>query len=344
LVLSVYLFNLSPIAWYATLTWIALGTLFYGVYARRSEAMPEPVRIIHEEIVAVTGYSVLVPVATTAQARLLGLLGSAVASDRGGEVFALHVVRVPRQLGISDGRFFLKQGKPILETVIEVARQWDVPVHTMIRLGRTVANAILETTRERGADLMILGWPGYTDTPEAAFGSVIDLITQDPPCDLAVVRFRKRELPRRILVPTAGGPHAALAIELAISQARQFKVETGEDAIITLLYVLLEGADEIAMAWARRMLRDVASRYDYTLEQKIVLAPDVVTGILQEAESHSLLMIGATGERLFEQRLFGSIPERVARETSKTVIMTKRYWRFKSLLSRVGMGRPARGR
>jgi len=334
LVLSVYLFTLSPVAWYATLTWIGLGTLFYVTYARRAAPMPEPVRVIHEEIVAVTRYSVLVPVANHSQARLLGILGSAVAKDRGGEVFALHVVRVPRQLGITDGRFFLKQGKPILETVIEEARQRDVPVHTMIRLGRTVASAILETARERRADLMMLSWPGYTETPEAAFGSVIDLVAKNPPCDLAVVRFRKRELPRCILVATAGGPHAALAIELAISQARQFEAETGEEATVTLLYVLPEEADEFASAWAKRLLADVASHYDYPLAQRVVRAPDVVTGILQEAETCNLLMIGATGGRLFEQRLFGSIPERVARGTTRTVIMTKRYWRLKSLLGR----------
>jgi len=66
-----------------------------------------------------------------------------------------------------------------------------------------------------------------------------------------------------------------------------------------------------------------------------VRAPGVVAGILQEAETCNLLMVGATGERLFEQRLFGSIPERVAREATKTVIMTKRYWRLKSLVGRV---------
>ncbi len=335
LVLSVYLFNLSPIAWYATLVWIGLGVPFYLGYVRRVEAMPEPVRVIHEEIVSVADYSVLVPVANHSQARLLGILGSAVAKDRGGEVFALHVVRVPRQLGITDGRFFLRQGKPILETVIEEARQRDVPVHTMIRLGRTVANAIIETTRERGTDLMILGWPGYTETPEAAFGSVIDLVAQTPPCDLAVVRFRKRESPRCIMVPTAGGPHAELAIELAISQARQFKIESGEEAVITLLHILPEEADQVALARAERLLTDVASHHDYPLQKRVARAPDPASGILRETEQCNLLMIGATGEGLFEQRLFGSIPERVARESTKTVIMTKRYWLLKSLLSRV---------
>jgi amino acid transporter/nucleotide-binding universal stress UspA family protein len=335
LVLSVYLFKLSPIAWYATLIWIGMGLLFYLVHVRRTEAMPEPIRIIHEEIIAVTDYSVLIPVAGAVQARLLGILGSAVAKDRGGEVFALHVVRVPRQLGITDGRFFLRQGKPVLETVIEEAGKRDVPVHTMIRLGRTIASAIMETARERGTDLMMLSWPGYTETPEAAFGSVIDLVAKNPPCDLAVVRFRKREPPRCIVVATAGGPHAGLAVELAISQARQFKADTGEDGTITLLHVLPEDADEIAMAWARRLLFDIARRYDYPLAQKVIRAPDPVSGILRETKECNLLMIGATGERLSEQRLFGSIPERVARESTKTVIMTKRYWRLKSLVSRI---------
>jgi len=335
LFLSVYLFNLSPIAWYTTLIWIGVGILFYVAHAARAEAMPEPARIIHEEIVAVTEYSVLIPVADVHQARLLAALGSTVAKDRSGELFALHVVRVPPQLDITDGRYFLRQGKPILETVIEEASKLDVPVRTMIRLGRTPASAILETARERGTDLMILSWPGYTQTPDAAFGSVIDLIAKNPPCDLAVIRFRKREPPRCILVATAGGPHAEVAIGLAISQARQFQAESGEDATITLLHVVPEDADEVALARAERLLSDVAGHYDYPLAQRVVRAPGVVAGILQEAETCNLLMVGATGERLFEQRLFGSIPERVAREATKTVIMTKRYWRLKSLVGRV---------
>jgi hypothetical protein len=46
---------------------------------------------------------------------------------------------------------------------------------------------------------------------------------------------------------------------------------------------------------------------------------------LEETEKHTLVIIGATEERLFEQRLFGSVPQRVARECDKTVIMVKRY-------------------
>jgi nucleotide-binding universal stress UspA family protein len=67
----------------------------------------------------------------------------------------------------------------------------------------------------------------------------------------------------------------------------------------------------------------------------VVRAPDVVTGILREAESHNVVMVGASAQGLFDQRIFGSIPETVARECTKTVIMTKRYWPLKSRLARL---------
>jgi nucleotide-binding universal stress UspA family protein len=79
------------------------------------------------------------------------------------------------------------------------------------------------------------------------------------------------------------------------------------------------------MAGGYDLLHSLAAGFDYPLEALVVTAPDVVTGILREAEEHNLVIIGATEERLFEQRLFGSISEQVARECSKTVIMVKRH-------------------
>jgi nucleotide-binding universal stress UspA family protein len=150
-----------------------------------------------------------------------------------------------------------------------------------------------------------------------------------------VVRFRKREPPRRILIPTAGGPHAALAIDLAIAQARQYREESGEESIITIFHVLPEEATPAQEARACRILEEQGRHYDYPLVCRVTRASSVVDGILREAEDHNLVMVGASAERLFEQRLFGSIPEKVARECPKTVIMVKRYWPLKSRLNRL---------
>ncbi len=322
--LIVYLFRLSPEAWYVGGLWIVSGLIFYVAYASRTEPMKEPFKIIHQEIVSTKRYSVLIPVADDRQARLLGVLASAIAKDKDGEIFALHVVRVPRQLGITDGRFFLKQGKPILESVIAEARALDIPVNTMIRFGRDVSQAIIDTARERDSNLMLLSWLGSTSTQGKAFGSVIDAISKTPPCDLAMIRFREREEPQRILVPTAGGPNSSLALELAISQAREYEREKGMKPHVTALYVA-RGGNPRLMELGERILARVIAPYDYPIEPKVVSAPGILEGILQHAEEHNLVVLGATEGGFFEQLLFGALPAQVARECSKTVMIVKRY-------------------
>ena len=52
---------------------------------------------------------------------------------------------------------------------------------------------------------------------------------------------------------------------------------------------------------------------------------DIVDGIVKESAKHDLVVIGTTGERLFEQILVGTIPERVALRAPVTVMMVKGY-------------------
>jgi nucleotide-binding universal stress UspA family protein len=328
LILAIYQFTFQPVAWYISLGWIAVGLVIYYYYTARVEAAeaPEEALIVHEEVLASKQYSVLIPVANEQQAHRLAILGTVIASEEDGEVLALHVVRLPVQLVLNEARQFLAQGKLLMDIVIREARAFDVPVHTMIRVGRHTASAIFDTARQRNSNLIILGWPGHSKSHDVAFGSSIDLLAKNPPCDIAVVRFRRRETPQRILIPTAGGLHTRLAIELAITQARQYAREHPEQPpTITLLYVVSQDAPAGATGRGYELLQNLAADFDYPLETLVITAPDVVTGILGEAEKHTLVVIGATEEGLFEQRLFGSIPQRVARECDKTVIMVKRY-------------------
>jgi amino acid transporter/nucleotide-binding universal stress UspA family protein len=326
--LAIYQFTFQPLAWYVGLAWIAIGAVVYVAYTRRVEEEEEglPVRILHEERLVPKDYKVLVPLANEDQARLLGILGAAIAKEHDGELLALHVVRVPVQLSLSDGRMFLREGRPVLEAAIRQAQEVDVPVHTMIRLERHVGRAIAATARERQVDLMLLGWPGHTESPHQAFGSVIDLVASNPPCDLAVVRFRKRQDPRRILVPTAGGQNAKLVISLAIDQARRYAARSGKTPVVTLLYVCVpaEACPEVR-AQGFELLRSLAAGYDYPLEVKVVPADDIVDGIVKESAEHDLVVIGATAERFFDQVLFGTVPERVALRAPVTVMMVKGY-------------------
>jgi nucleotide-binding universal stress UspA family protein len=319
--LALYLFTYSPTVWYIAIGWLVVGLLAYYTYFSKIEAMEKPSEILLEEVLVSRDYSLLVPVADQEQARILGLIGAILAQDNQGEVQALHVVRVPPQLTLGEGRLFLKEGRSYLETVIQQAKAREVPVHTIIRLGRNVAEAVRKTAVENASDLILLGWPGYT-TSGHAYGSVIDSIVDNPPADVAVVRYRAHRPLRSILVPVAGGPNTRRIFRMAVSMARTS--EHGP-AKVTLLHVLPEGARTADKVRAEQAFNYAMEGVQYELvEKRVVEGADVVETVLAQAEGHDLIIIGATEEGLFRNLLVGNIAEQVAKRAEVTVIIVKR--------------------
>ena len=283
--------------------------------------MERPKEVLHEEALASVNYSVLVPAANVEQAAQLGQLGSLIAKEHGGEVLALNVVTVPPSLQLSDGRLFLKEGRPPLEKVIDQARQLDVPVHTMIRLGRSVSEAIMKTVAESSSDFILFGWPGTSGTNDWLFGSVIDYVISNPPADMGIVRVRPFTQLNRILVPVAGGPNGRLALSLAAALARN----TSEDTKVVLLHVMLNGVDQsAAKARAESAFRHALNGDEYPfVEKRTVTAETPLSGILQEAAKSNMVVIGATKEPLFRNLLMGNVAQKVVEETQCPVIVVK---------------------
>ncbi|HIC94439.1 MAG TPA: universal stress protein, partial [Anaerolineae bacterium] len=120
----------------------------------------------------------------------------------------------------------------------------------------------------------------------------------------------------RILVPTAGGPNAALAAKIALALAE------AHQGTVTMLHVRRPGGDRKAGEQAiARTLANLST--ERPIERKVVVG-DVVGEVAKQAEDHDLVLIGATEETLFRRIIFGDIPKNIARSCAKTVIITKR--------------------
>ena len=305
-----------------TIVWIAGGMLLYMGYFRGREEMERPNEILLKEALVSVDYSVLVPVADVQHAEELGRLGSLLAKEQNGEVLALHVIKVPPSLSLSDGRLFLKEGREPLERVIAQARDHDVPVHTMIRLGRNVPQALMKTVSENASDMILFGWPGTSGTNTSLFGSVIDSIVSNPPADVAIVRSRPYEQIRKIVVPVAGGPNSSLAVYTAVSLARNLP----EPAQVVMVHVAVNGLSEMDVAArANNTFRRASSSVVYDqLTQEIVKAESPVAGILEAGKSADMIVIGATRETLFRNLLLGNVSQQVAEQASCPVILVKR--------------------
>jgi amino acid transporter/nucleotide-binding universal stress UspA family protein len=321
--LLVFLFQYDAEAFVTAIGWIVSGLLLYFTVFSQIEERETVSDVLLEEVLVSTDYSVVVPIASHEQARILGKIGAIIARDNGGEVFALYVARVPQQLTLSDGRYFLREGRPYLETVIEQARQLDVPVHTMIRLGRKVAEAVRKTAIENASNLIVLGWPGYTNSTGRLFGNVIDAVIDDPPTDIAIVRYRAQRPLRSILVPVSAGPNSRRAVKLAVSMARQAE---GGPAQVHVVTVVPYGCPENICVRAQQAINSAlnGSRTYPHLTTELLEGHGITETILEESEQHDLVVMGTTEEPLFQNLLTGSIPARVAKQANMTVIIVKR--------------------
>lgn len=321
-VLVVTLWDLMPVVW--TAVCLAVGFLFYLVYGRSRYLEAQEGVTIFRPVTdkrAPEEFRVLVPIANPDTAGTLLRLAGCLARPHAGDVLALQVVVVPEAMPLEAGRHRARAGRTLLDKALALANDADLPIQTMTRVARSVAQGILDTAVEEGADLIVLGWSGPPRSRGASLGQIVDAVLRDAPCDVVVMRGdgkgEDNVPPKKILVPTAGGPHAQVAARLALALVEACQSEA------TLLCIQTEPATAQELEEKRRRLEETVSKFpaDHPPELKVVRAPDVVGGIVQEAREHDLVLLGVSEESLLDQIIFGSIPLRVAASVPATVLV-----------------------
>lgn len=191
----------------------------------------------------------------------------------------------------------------------------DVPVGGVIKIGHKPSEAILNAIGDVKPDLVVLGWRGRTFRRDFVLGSTIDPVLVKAKCDVAVVKFGIED-DKNILIPTAGGPHAILAAELAKDLAKYY------NSRITLMYVGRESDRKIAEK-AFKELEDVLEGFN--VSRKFMVSLDAVDTIAKESEKYGFVLIGSTNQPFLKNFLLGIFPEKIVRKSTKTVIMTRKW-------------------
>jgi uncharacterized hydrophobic protein (TIGR00271 family) len=303
--------------------WMLIGVGLYFLYIRRLRiVVQEGTTVFHEEgRQAPTGrYRVLVPVNDPTEAMASVSLAATLAGQQEGEVVLLQVVQVPDQVNVEAGRRWAQRR---LDALAQIADQVpDVTVRPVIRLARDVSRAIIGTANEENCQLIVMGWRGPTLAHRADLGAVLGPVLDAAPCNVIVVKGREMGAIQRVLVPTAGGPHAPLAARMGLALVQK----TGGQ--VTLLNVVPgDRADEATIEAAQRLIAQTAADLGNlaAVTTQVDIAPDVASGILAAAEDHDLILLGTTEESILDQVLFGHLPEQVASRARKPVAIVKRY-------------------
>ncbi|RLI77567.1 hypothetical protein DRP07_12060 [Archaeoglobales archaeon] len=320
----------------SSIGWILLGLVVYLGYSKEKEKTKQEEEyktVFEEKIIEERPYKILVAIKNPAVAKKLVTFARLLAKARNGEVILLSVIRLPDQTPLTAGRKYVKEQKEFIEELINLPEVSDIPVGGMLKIAHDIPEAILNAIEEEKADLLILGWRGRTFRRDYILGSTIDPVLFKAPCDVAVIRFEPSlevgKL-RRILIPTAGGPHARLAAELALDLNKVL----GSGA--TLAYF---AASEQERERAEKYIQDTADiempeGMEVKFEKLIKVSRNKIEALVREGDNFDAIIIGASNQPFLKNLIRGAFPEIIAKKTTKTVIMVRKKIEISEFLRR----------
>lgn len=240
-------------------------------------------------------FRVLVPVARPENAPDYVELATAVASVQAKEpsIEVLHVTELPEQTPNELADALARERVERVETLLEEA-ELETSFTVAGHVCRDVAFDILQTAREWGADLILMGYP--EQHPE-----LTERVEYEAPCDVLYVgRGSTAAALDTLTIGAGGGPHQQSLLWLADGLAR-----AGSSVHVVVVAPAGEGG-------SGEELEETLAELSAPVEVHEVKAASVARGLVDGAEeTGGVLLIGASRNRRLRRWIFGSTPDRV---------------------------------
>jgi chloride channel protein, CIC family len=274
---------------------------------------------------------ILLPIANPQTAPALIKIAAAIARYHNYELECLQIIKVAKHTFPSEVYVNTQESRKLLHKVERLGRQWNIPVHTQIRVAQDRAEAILEAIAERQIKILMMGWKGNTTTPGAIFGDLVDTVISRATCDLMLVKLgiSPNAFPNDLdtqatwLIPMAGGPNAQRAIELMPSLVSLYA--RPQSPKLWLCQVYSPTTTELDCSLIERStqyLRDSLSLPAMPIAVRSKSVSEALIKIARQ-ENCNVVMLGASREGLLQKAIYGNIPEAIANGVNSTVILVR---------------------
>ena len=276
----------------------------------------------------------LVLIANPETADMLLHIAAVVAKYNRYEVECLQVITISRHSNPAETPVKTTNSRRLSLSAEVMGKKWKIPVHTQIRVAHDVANATLETIRERNIDTVLMGWKGSTDTPGRIFGNVIDTLIRQATCEVLLVKLGK-DISKKIhnnssthinfkrcLVPMAGGPNSKIALKLLPSLvASSNKLEI----CLTQVFPPSETQPDMKVLRAAMEKLVASEKSSNRIKAIPIKAESVVEGVIDLVKTggFDVVVLGASREGMLQQAIKGNIPEAIASGVDCTVILLR---------------------
>jgi nucleotide-binding universal stress UspA family protein len=249
---------------------------------------------------------ILVPVTDPPTQAYLVELGSLLSKVSGGKLMVLNVALDER------GQIYeTRSQQELLGRVPEILNDPGTQVELIPRLADSYAQGILQTSRERSASLLLMGWRGRRSLQQSILGSVLDEVIwgSDTPVmigklsqPLNGMRRVLLILPAKVLAPVV--LRRMLEANLILSKALNVPLD-----------ILTDGS---YLEQVRKMVNDSAPDYPCTVEQ---LIGELRPKDLEKDAEGDLLVVPGFGSRQRFLASLGNLPERLAASFSGNLII-----------------------
>jgi nucleotide-binding universal stress UspA family protein len=196
----------------------------------------------------------------------------------------------------------------------------DVDVVRDLVVARSVAKGILRAVKQSEPRALVIGWEADPSRSDAILGTTVDAVLERAPTDVYVERIgRVADGVESVLLPVAGGPH----VEAAAAVAKAIAVRN--EAEIVVLAIATDGTEVVeagsfAEAGQKAVLGSPGP--DVPIETT-VREGRVSDEIVEAAEDHDVIVLGAARKGPLRGRLVGSVPRRVVERSDQTVLIAR---------------------
>jgi nucleotide-binding universal stress UspA family protein len=283
--------------------------------------------VIEDDSASGRQYTLVVVVANPANVEQLMRTAVDLADDRDGQIRVVSVIHKPATspfLLFSEDRIkqeFATGQKAVLDEAVALAEDTAVPAQRSLLVGTDVSSVLLSVIDDADADALLIGWQEQPRASDVVLGTTVDPLVRRAPCDIFVERVgTTADGMDAILLPTDGGPHIEPATDLAGAVAR------ANAATVRVVSYVSPDAGEGERETAREHVRAATARLSgVSVDADVREAEIVANAIVTAAADHDFLVLGATRERRFRNRVVGSVAESVGQRVTVPVVIAKRH-------------------
>ncbi|HEY9811493.1 MAG TPA: cation:proton antiporter [Halomicronema sp.] len=242
-------------------------------------------------------FRVVVPVFNPKTQEFLIRMAALLAQHEGGKIVPLAIATAQANMDAPQMESALKRGEFLLNNAEKQGLELGVEVEPILRIDYDIDRGITHASREKNANLIVMGWGKRTGLRARLFGNVIDSVLWAAHCPVAVTRLLKSPLEfKNILVPVDNLSYEAIR---PLKFAQILAMANG--AKVTVLNVCDRRTTPGRIAWIESQLSILVSKWidsnKVQVEIQCIAEGDVSRVILRAAESMDLVVLRSLPRR-----------------------------------------------